>query len=212
MTTSAASHIPVFSAARLRSFAAFDPALVDVLEPCDETAPEPSVEERLVAEYERGLGEGNARTRAHYEAILDAERAEHLRLMDEERTRFDMRESANVSASIEGFMDVMEQRISYSLARLLQPFLSERITDQLVAAFATNLHRLAEEDTGKMIRLRGPQSLVDMVLEQLPSLRQRIDVQTCKQVELVALLDETTIETRLGQWLSQLEVLKAEAE
>lgn len=210
MTTSAAAHIPVFSAAKLRSFAAFDPALVDVLEPCDEVVPEPTVEERMAAEYERGLDEGSAGTRVHYEAILEAERAEHARLLEEERIRFDMRESANVSASIDGFMNVMEQRISYSLARLLQPFLSERITDQLVAAFAANLRQLTEEESGRTIRLRGPESLVKMVLDQLPALRQRIDVQVADQVELVALLDETTIETRLGQWLGQLEALKAE--
>jgi hypothetical protein len=50
------------------------------------------------------------------------------------------------------------------------------------------------------------------VLEQLPALRDRIDVQHADQVELVALLDETTIETRLGQWLGQLEALKGEAD
>lgn len=212
MTTSIASHIPVLSASRFKSFGAFDPALVDVLEPCEETVPEPSLEEQLQAEYERGLAEGSDRTMAHFQAILEQEREEHARQLKDERDRFDMRESANVSASIEGFLNVMEQRISYSLSKLLQPFLTEQIVDQLVDAFAGNLRQLTEETEGKMIRLRGPETLVSRVLEQLPALRDRIDVQHAEQVELVALLDETTIETRLGQWLGQLEALKGEAD
>ncbi|GAB2182794.1 hypothetical protein [Roseibium sp. LAB1] len=212
MTTSIASHIPVLAASRFKSFGAFDPALVDVLEPCEERPPEPSLEEQLLAEYERGLAEGSERTMVHFQEILEQEREEHARSLNDERARFDMRESANVSASIEGFLDVMEQRISYSLAKLLQPFLTERIVDQLVDAFAGNLRQLTEETDGKMIRLRGPETLVSRVLEQLPALRDRIDVQHADQVELVALLDETTIETRLGQWLGQLEALKGEAD
>ena len=212
MTTSIASHIPVLSASRFKSFGAFDPALVDVLEPCEEVVPEPSLEEQLQAEYERGLAEGSDRTMAHFQAILEQEREEHARQLKDERDRFDMRESANVSASIEGFLNVMEQRISYSLSKLLQPFLTEQIVDQLVDAFAGNLRQLTEETEGKMIRLRGPETLVSRVLEQLPALRDRIDVQHADQVELVALLDETTIETRLGQWLGQLEALKGEAD
>lgn len=174
--------------------------------------PEPSLEEQLQAEYERGLAEGSDRTMAHFQAILEQEREEHARQLKDERDRFDMRESANVSASIEGFLNVMEQRISYSLSKLLQPFLTEQIVDQLVDAFAGNLRQLTEETEGKMIRLRGPETLVSRVLEQLPALRDRIDVQHADQVELVALLDETTIETRLGQWLGQLEALKGEAD
>ncbi|WP_297838768.1 hypothetical protein [uncultured Roseibium sp.] len=212
MTTSIASHIPVLSASRFKSFGAFDPALVDVLEPCEEAVPEPSLEEQLQAEYERGLAEGSDLTMAHFQAILEQEREEHARQLKDERDRFDMRESANVSASIEGFLNVMEQRISYSLSKLLQPFLTEQIVDQLVDAFAGNLRQLTEETEGKMIRLRGPETLVSRVLEQLPALRDRIDVQHADQVELVALLDETTIETRLGQWLGQLEALKGEAD
>lgn len=212
MTTSIASHIPVLSASRFKSFGAFDPALVDVLEPCEEVVPEPSLEEQLQAEYERGLAEGSDRTMAHFQAMLEQEREEHARQLKDERDRFDMRESANVSASIEGFLNVMEQRISYSLSKLLQPFLTEQIVDQLVDAFAGNLRQLTEETEGKMIRLRGPETLVSRVLEQLPALRDRIDVQHADQVELVALLDETTIETRLGQWLGQLEALKGEAD
>jgi|GEM_PF-2620257 len=212
MTISAASHIPHISVPKFKSFGAYDPALVDVLEPEEEQAPQPSEEERLRTEYERGLSEGEARMRAHYEAILEKERAQHAKAIEDEQVRFDMRESANVSAAIEGFLNVMEQRLSYSLAKLLQPFLNERIVDQLVAAFATNLKQLTQEGEGKLIRLRGPQTLIKQVMEQLPELRDQIEVQTADQVELVALLDETTIETRLEQWLGQLDQLRKEAD
>jgi hypothetical protein len=212
MPTSIASHIPVLSVPKFQTLGAYDPALVDVLEPQDELPPEPTVEERLEAQYERGLAEGAERTRAHYEALLEQARAEHARLLEEERTRFDMREAANVSAAIEGFIDITEQRLSYSVAKLLQPFLEQRICEQLVAAFAANLRQLTEDNADKTIRLRGPDSLVGRVLEQLPDLRERIDVQVADQVELVALFDETMIETRLGQWLAQLDVLRKEAD
>ena len=210
MSTSVASHIPVLSVPKFKTFGVYDGALAEVLEPGDDTPVEPTVEERLQVEFERGLAEGSERTRAHYEAILEGERAEHARLLEEERVRFDMRESANVSAAIEGFVDIVEQRLSYSVARLLQPFLRERIIDQLVAAFAVNLRQLTEDDLDKTIRLRGPKTLVTMVLEQVPALRERIEVQHADQVELVALFDETTIETRLGQWLAQVNMIEKE--
>ncbi|POF30145.1 hypothetical protein [Roseibium marinum] len=212
MTMSAASHIPVITVPKFKSYGAYDPALVDVLEPEDEQAPEPSEEERRQAEYERGLAEGEARMHAHYGSLLENEREGHAKALEDEKTRFDMRESANVSAAIEGFLDVMEQRIAYSLAKLLQPFLNERITEQLVTAFAGHLRQLTQESDGKLIRLRGPDSLTGQVMAQLPDLRERIEVQVADQVELVALFDETTIETRLEQWLGQLEILRKEAD
>ncbi|PVB62684.1 hypothetical protein [Labrenzia sp. 011] len=212
MTMPAASHIPVISLPKFKSYGAYDPALVDVLEPEEDQIPQPTEEELRQAEFERGLAEGDGRTRAHYEAILEREREAHAKALEDEMTRFNMRESANVSAAIEKFLDVMEQRLSYSLAKLLQPFLSERITEQLVSAFATNLRQLTEESEGKLIRLRGPEGLTSMVMEQLQDLRERIEVQHADQIELVALFDETTIETRLEQWLGQLEHLRKEAD
>ena len=211
MSSSAASHIPVLSIPKFKSLGSYDPALVDVLEPEENLIPEPSEEDRLQAEFGRGLAEGDARTRAHYEALLEKEREVHAKLLEEERLRFDMREAANVSAAIEGFLNVMEQRISYSLARLLQPFLDEQITEKLVSAFADNLRQLTQDDTGVLIRLRGPQNLIMQVMDHLPALQDRIQTEIADQPELVALIDETTIETRLGQWLCQLDDLRQEA-
>jgi len=211
MSTPVASHIPVLSAPKFKTFGAYDAALADVLEPCDDIAPEPSVEERLQAEFERGRAEGSEQMRARYETLLEQERADHAKGLEEERVRFDMREAANVSAAIEGFVDKLEQRLSYSVAKLLQPFLKDHIVDQLVAAFAGNLRQLTEDDQDRIIRLRGPETLVTRVLDQLPMLRDRIEIQHADQVELVALFDETTIETRLGQWLAQVELMDGEA-
>jgi len=212
MSTPVASHIPVLSVPTFKSLGAYDPALVDVLEPEEEFVAEVTEEEKLQAEYQRGLSEGEERTRAHYEALLEREREAHAKALEEEQLRFDMREAANISAAIDGFLNVVEQRISYSIARLLQPFLEERITGQLVDAFTGNLRQLAEESDGKTIRLSGPESLVRQVLDQLPGLRDQIETRVADQVELVALLDDTTIETRLGQWLSQLNDLRKEAD
>lgn len=212
MASSVASHIPVLSVPTFKTIGGYDPVFAEVLDPGLEELVEISEEERLRGEYERGLGEGQARMRAHYEPLLEQVREEQSKQLEEERIRFDMREAANVSAAIDGFMNVMEQRISYSLSKMLQPFLSEKITAQLVAAFAENLRQLTQEGDDKMIRLSGPDNLVQQVLEQLPSLRERIEVQSAEQVELVALLDETTIETRLGQWLGQLTDLQKETD
>lgn len=212
MPASLSSHIPVLTAPTFRSFGDCDPSLVAILEPHSDSPPEPSPEEKLAAEYERGREAGETQMRAHFEALLEQERAEHARLLGEERTRFDMREAANVGAAIEGLVDVMEQRLSYSVARLLQPFLADRVVDQLVAAFAVHLRQLAEDPQGTRIRLSGPQSLVSRVVEQLPELAGRIDVSLADQVELIAVLDETTIETRLGEWLAQIDAMMTETD
>ena len=212
MSTSIAAHIPVLSLSKFKSPGAYDPFLADVLEPGIDDLEEVSAEERLQAEYERGRSDGEVQMRRHYEAMLEEERGVSAKSLEEERIRFDIRESANISAAIDGFMNVMEQRISYSLSRLLQPFLSERIVEQLVSAFADNLKQLAQDGDDRLIRLSGPQALIDQVLEQLPALRDRIDARIADQVELVALMDETTIETRLSQWLTQLSDLQKEAE
>ncbi|MBN9670730.1 hypothetical protein [Roseibium aggregatum] len=212
MSTSIVSHIPVLSVPTFKSLGAYDPALVDVLEPEEEFVAEATEEERLQAEFQRGLSEGEERTRSHYEALLEKERDAHAKALEEEHLRFDMREAANISAAIDGFLNVVEQRISYSIARLLQPFLKEKIIEQLVHAFTGNLRQIAQECDGKLIRLSGPETLVRQVLEQMPGLREQIEVQVSDQVELVALLDDTTVETRLGQWLSQLDDLEKESD
>jgi hypothetical protein len=71
------------------------------------------------------LSEGDERTRHHYEALLQQERERHTRDLEEERIRFEMRESANVAAAIDGFLEITEKRLSYSVSKLLMPFLKQ---------------------------------------------------------------------------------------
>ncbi|MES0809043.1 hypothetical protein ABLO27_06145 [Roseibium sp. SCPC15] len=212
MSNSAASHIPVLSIPKFKALGAYDPALVDVLEPDEDLVSQPNEEDRLQAEFERGRREGEEQTRAHYETLLETAREAHAKSLEEEQIKFDMREAANVSAAIERFLDVMEQRISYSLSRLLQSFLKEQVTEQLVAAFTENLRQLTQDSSEKLIRLRGPKGLVEKVVVQLPALQDRIEVEIADELELIALLDETMIETRFGQWIGQLENLLRETD
>ncbi|WP_420415013.1 hypothetical protein [Roseibium sp.] len=210
MTASAAAHIPVLLTPTFKSFENLDGVLADVIEP-ENSAEAPAGEEDLrLANYERGLTEGDTRTRAHFEVLLEQEREVHAKQLEEERLRFEMREAANISAAIEGFLQITEQRLSYSLSKLLMPFLKQKVADQLVESFAGRLRQLSEVPGGTTIRLRGPETLVAQVLQQLPGMKDRIDVQTAGQVELQAVFDETTIETRLGDWLGQLDSLQAE--
>ncbi|MBO9422425.1 hypothetical protein J7481_23140 [Labrenzia sp. R4_2] len=210
MTASAAAHIPVFSAPTFKSFDPEDALMVDVIIPDHEPEPVLSEEELRRAEYERGLSEGDERTRHHYEAILEQEREKHARDLEEEQIRFEMRESANVAAAIDGFLEITEKRLSYSVSKLLLPFLKQNVVDQLVRAFAEQLTQLAEVPGGTSIRMRGPETLVAQVLQQLPDLKDRIQVQPADQVELEAIFDETVIATRLEAWLGQLDALQLE--
>jgi hypothetical protein len=109
MTASPAGHIPVFSAPTFKSFDPEDALMVDVIMPDHRAEPVLSDEELRRAEYERGLSEGDERTRHHYEALLQQERERHTRDLEEERIRFEMRESANVAAAIDGFLEITEK-------------------------------------------------------------------------------------------------------
>ncbi|CTQ75022.1 hypothetical protein [Roseibium alexandrii] len=210
MTASPAAHIPVFSAPTFKSFDPEDALMVDVIMPDHRAEPVLSDEELRRAEYERGLSEGDERTRHHYEALLQQERERHASDLEEERIRFEMRESANVAAAIDGFLEITEKRLSYSVSKLLMPFLKQSTIDQLVKAFAKQLTQLAEVPGGTSIRMRGPETLVAQVIQQLPDLKDHIQVQHADQVELEAFFDETVIETRLGAWLGQLDALQLE--
>ncbi|EEE44993.1 hypothetical protein [Roseibium alexandrii] len=210
MTACPAAHIPVFSAPTFKSFDPEDALMVDVIMPDHRAEPVLSDEELRRAEYERGLSEGDERTRHHYEALLQQERERHASDLEEERIRFEMRESANVAAAIDGFLEITEKRLSYSVSKLLMPFLKQSTIDQLVKAFAKQLTQLAEVPGGTSIRMRGPETLVAQVLQQLPDLKDHIQVQHADQVELEAFFDETVIETRLGAWLGQLDALQLE--
>jgi hypothetical protein len=210
MTASPAAHIPVFSAPTFKSFDPEDALMVDVIMPDHRAEPVLSDEELRRAEYERGLSEGDERTRHHYEALLQQERERHASDLEEERIRFEMRESANVADAIDGFLEITEKRLSYSVSKLLMPFLKQSTIDQLVKAFAKQLTQLAEVPGGTSIRMRGPETLVAQVLQQLPDLKDHIQVQHADQVELEAFFDETVIETRLGAWLGQLDALQLE--
>lgn len=210
MTASVASHIPVLSAPTFKSFEGLDGVLVDVIDPDPALNVPPSEEGIRQADYDRGLAEGDARTRAHYEALLEQERESHAKQLEEERVRFEMRESANISAAIDGFHQIAEQRLSYSIAKLLMPFLKKKVVDQLVDAFAGRLKQLSGTPGASVIRLCGPETLIEQVLVQLPDMRERIEVRVEDQLELEAVFDETTLETRLGEWLGQLDTLQAE--
>jgi len=208
MKASAASHIPVLSLPTFKTFDDLDGVLADVIDIDGKPDPHPSEEEQRLAEFRRGVAEGEARTKAHSEALREQERDRHAQQVEDERVRFEMRESANINAAIEGFLQITEQRLSYSLSKLLMPFLKQQIVEQLVDAFVVRLRQLAEAPEAYKIRLRGPETLVARVMDQLPDMRDRIETQSSDQVELQAQFDETTIETRLGDWLGQLDSLQ----
>jgi hypothetical protein len=140
---------------------------------------------RLQAEHEEQVAE---LTRAHEEALaaMSAEMVEALR------------------ATISGRLGEMEARLvemtTAVTARILGMALTDEVAGRAVESLAATISRALRDDETIRIRVTGPSSLYEALVEALPQHREQLHFEESARADLSVTIDESLFETQVSQW------------
>ena len=204
MRGSISAHIPTLTGGLFQTLSSTDAVMAEVMPVHVPEPAEPTLEEKLAAEYERGRKAGEASATERLEIRL----AEECKAHDEEvtaiRETLYAEQASLLDDGLKDAFDALEHRISSSVADVLGPLVEERVACRIVASFRETLSRLLEGEQGALVRVLGPEPLLDLLREVPGELKGRIEFQAADTAELMAVIGETTLNTRLTEWMAQL--------
>jgi flagellar biosynthesis/type III secretory pathway protein FliH len=177
-----------------------------------ETPPPPAdLETQLAEAYQRGVREGldTAQTEAANERAR--ERVEQQKRAVVERLDFEVNEYARLADLISNGLIEVERRIAEVVARLLQPFVSQAVSNQVVEELARNLARLSSAGRPGLIKIRGPEGLLNALKAPITDLAVDVEYVVEQGVEVTVEAHPTSIGSQIGPWAELLASLSAPA-
>lgn len=208
-----AAHIPELSAPGFPRLSKADVVIADVILGNDRP-PEPTVEERLAAEYARGVRTGRQAARLEVDAELE-KRVEGLREEFETARRAYEQEAAEMlGETLADSFEQLETRLAEATERVLLPFLGEAVTGRALESFRTALTEIL---TGggtdrRTIVVSGPEALFPLITDGLGPLQDRVQLVPGEGPEVRAVLDDTVIETQIADWLDRIRSAREQVE
>lgn len=211
MRSNIAAYIPTLNSGPFQTLNSSDAIMAEVMPVHVQEQAEPTLEEKFAAEYERGLAAGEAAAAERYEIRLEDERRAHDEEVAAIRETLRAEQASLLEEGLESAFVALEDRIAHCVAEVLQPLVEDRIARRIVASFRETLSRLLEGDQGSLVRISGPDILLDLLRSEPGPLEGRIEFQAADTAELTAVIGETTLNTRFAEWMAQLR-LAMEAE
>jgi hypothetical protein len=151
--------------------------------------------------YRRGFSAGVAEG----EAKLAEERVRSAIRLGEERAKWSDQQAVAIVNGFTAACRELETNIAGSVARILQPFLTEAVRDKAVAALVEQITALTANAPMPVFRISGPGDLIDLVRAQLnASRRTGIEYEVTDTTEIRVVADQTVIETQMSAWIERL--------
>jgi len=165
-----------------------------------ETPPAPDFEASVAEAYERGWREGMAAARAENAETRTKEEAERRRRTLAERLDFQVNEYARLADAIEAGLAEIERRIAAAAARVLAPFLTEEVANQVVDELCAHVARLCAGGSPGLMKIRGPERLLAALRQRLSALAVDVEFVAEDGVEATVEAQSTIIRTALQPW------------
>ena len=160
----------------------------------------PDIESRLSEAYHRGVQEGLDAAKAEAVTARALERAETQKRAVVERLDFQMNEYAKFGETISLGLVELERRIADVVARILQPFVTEAVSHQIIDELVENIARMRQSGKPPLLRATGPERLLSALKAKLEPMAVEVEYVEREGVELSVEADSTTIRSELGAW------------
>jgi hypothetical protein len=172
-----------------------------------EAPPPPDIDAQLAEAYHRGIQEGLDAARNEAATQRALERAELQKRAVIERLDFQMNEYAKLADVIAQGLAEVERRIAAVTARLLQPYLAEALSRQVIDDLSARIAKLTTSGHPALMKISGPETLLTKLKGQLEPLAIEVEYHTSGGVEVTVEAQHTSIRTELAPWGKLLETL-----
>jgi hypothetical protein len=186
-----------------------EPAVARPKETKREPTPAPKAEappaNLLDDAYRRGFAAGVA----DGEAKLAEERVRSAIRLGEERAKWSDQQAIAIVNGFTSACRELETNIASSVARILQPFLTEAVRDKAVAALVEQISALTCNSPVPVFRISGPAELLDLVKAQLEADRRTgVEYEVTDAPDVRVVVDQTVIETQISVWTERLKAAR----
>ena len=154
--------------------------------------------------FENGRQAGLAEQQALAQQELDRQRGESARTLDEARQRWAEEVAAPLATQISQALETLSESLADRVGRLLQPFLGTELRDAACRSLIAQIGPLLAGADGAAIRVSGPALLLATLRDVFPP-GGAVEFIENDRTEVIVMTSETTIETRIADWVSRLE-------
>jgi hypothetical protein len=161
-------------------------------------------QEQLEREHERGRQMAEAAANLRFAERLEAQAHELSLSHAAERARWASEEGEKLADALDRAIASLEERLQDDIARLLRPFLEEKLRAKVVADFGDALRTLLKNAGGTRIEVSGPSDLVEKFVGAVPARIDIVQAHDTAGCDVTARCDATVIETHLRQWLDAI--------
>ena len=158
---------------------------------------------RIEQAYERGIEEGRRLERLENERRNTEDLVASRERAILERVEFQLNEYANFGSSISAALEALEQRVTASVARILEPIVEERLAEEALSELVTALRHMTSNRSSGLLRIRGPERLISKLRTAIEQYAVDVEYILEDRLDVTVEADDTMIETQLGQ-LSEL--------
>lgn len=167
-------------------------------EPVDDTT------ERIRQAERKGREEGHASAQREFELALAAERARHEEQLATERANWAEQQGGQLAKQIETGLHELEERIAESAGRIMLPFLTEALREQMMAGLAEVFTSLLQNRQNATIRVSGPKDMLAALSNGLGDKGSSVEFVSNDAIDVSILVGETLVETQLEAWIRHL--------
>lgn len=160
--------------------------------------------ELLRAAEERGRQAGRAEAQAAFDAVLATERAGFEQRLVAERQHWTEAEADRLIAQMSESLQTIEATVIASIARILVPFLTASVREQILDDLSETLSGLLSDGQHPLVRISGAEDLVRAVQARLGARAAPLQVQVDASPEVRVVAGDTIIETQLQAWVGRL--------
>jgi hypothetical protein len=155
---------------------------------------------------ERARSEALQEARAAFERTRAEDRAAFDQILADREREFNQTTAAIVLQRLDDAMVEVEQKLAAAAARILARFLSAKVRERALKELAETVAGLTAGKAGLAVTLFGPPSLIAALETLLADKKKAMTLSIAPDApEVTATLDDTMIETRLGEWAARLE-------
>lgn len=137
-------------------------------------------------------------------AALASERRQAEERLLCERSKWIQEAADKLSSDLTQGMHTLEEKLSDSVARILVPFLSDVLREQVLAELSQTLRSLLSDDRAGRISIAGSEELLGALRHRLGNESLAVDYVISEDNEIRVVADETILETQLNAWIGRM--------
>ena len=179
-----------------------------VLAPTGRLTPQRNTDDEIKDAYERGLKEGYSSAISERAVAAEMEQVSKENLEIEQRQERRTVEFLALSEKVNAGLKEIENRTGNVVARILSPYLKHECAKAVAQSLFESLSKMFQSKCPALMMITGPDVELRQLKHHLRSLPIDVEYISNGEMDVVVRVDDTTIRTHLGQWISALDALE----